>query len=486
MEGRRRGRLRVAGLGTVALVACLVACQEIDLGDRFAPGEIDFPDDLYAVTAVGAEHVWAAGYFGSILHSEDGGVTWERQDSGTQRSIYDISFADPLHGWAVGRRGFIIHTSDGGDTWTRQESPRRPPRHQFAVHAVSPEVAWTVGDWGSRYVTRDGGRTWEDLSFLVSEDHPTFKYLTDEELETFYSGGKVYDDVYLNDVFFLDDQRGWIAAEYGLIYYTRDGGRTWDKSDIRGTVEFEPVPFEPGEPDVPRTQWPQLFDAAEILNAKSYLRVRVEGFMTRAELRAAGDTVLADDRAQSVSDFLEGEGVSQDRIRILNPTPFDQESVDMAEFTASKLAAQPQVRVHVIETPFLFDVKFSDARNGLIAGLGGVLLQSSDGGETWVYRDSGARQGLYAVGIGSRASMAVGEKGLHRRSLDGGRTWERLEVPFQDQFQFFGFMRDLTFATPERGWIVGQEALVLRSSDGGLSWERVDPVASRGGGAAAE
>ena len=65
--------------------------------------------------------------------------------SGTEKSIYDISFADEKNGWAVGRRGFVIHTTDGGDTWERQRIPREPAQHLFAVHAVTPRVAWAVG-----------------------------------------------------------------------------------------------------------------------------------------------------------------------------------------------------------------------------------------------------------------------------------------------------------------------------------------------------
>ena len=230
--------------------------------------------------------------------------SWERLDSGTGKSIYDISFADEKNGWAVGRRGLILHTLDGGETWSRQKSPRFPVRHLFAVHAVSRDLAWTVGDWGSRYVTRDGGATWEDASMLMDESHPAFQYLSEEDLEAFHAGEKVYDDTYLNDLFFLDEQRGWIAAEYGIIFYTQDGGATWEKGSIIGKDAFEPVEFAAGEEKVARAQWSALFTAAERLNDKQHLRVRLEGFLTEAELRAKnGETPLADDRANAVRDF---------------------------------------------------------------------------------------------------------------------------------------------------------------------------------------
>lgn len=472
------GRLRRKGREAICILAAalpLAGCQEHKFEDPFGPRDIAVKDDLYAATAIGDSHLWASGYLGVIYRTQDGGKTWEKLESGTEKSIYDISFADENNGWAVGRRGLILHTSDGGETWTRQKSPRFPVRHVFSVHAVSPEVAWTAGDWGSRYVTRDGGKTWEDASLLMGESHPAFKYLPEEDLAKFYAGEKVYDDTYLNDVFFLDEQTGWIAAEYGIIYRTTDGGATWEKGNIIGKDVFGDVVFAKDDTDVSRDQWAQLFSAAERLNDKQHLRVRVEGFVTAAELRDNdGDTRLADDRAGAVRDFLEGEGVSQDRIRVLRETPYDEESVDMAAFKQSKIADHAYVAITVIETPFLFDVKFTDAQNGVIAGLGGVILQTSDGGKTWEYRESESRMALFGIGVGDQAVYAVGERGLHRQSTDGGLTWSRGIQDLQDEFEIFGFMRDVVFGDSSTGWIVGNNGLILRSSDGGLTWASID------------
>ena len=72
------------------------------------------------MTAIGADHLWAAGYFGAIYRTTDGGKNWRKLNGLTDQSIYDISFADEKNGWAVGRRGFVIHTTDGGDTWELQ------------------------------------------------------------------------------------------------------------------------------------------------------------------------------------------------------------------------------------------------------------------------------------------------------------------------------------------------------------------------------
>ena len=158
--------------------------------EKYAEGAIDLPDDLYAVTAIGTEHMWAGGYFGAIYRTTDGGKSWRKLNSLTDQSIYDIDFADEKNGWAVGRRGFVIHTTDGGDTWEPQVIPRKPAQHLFAITAIDSNTAWAVGDWGGRYFTADAGKTWQDRSFLLTEDHPSFKYLSDDELEAFERGDK--------------------------------------------------------------------------------------------------------------------------------------------------------------------------------------------------------------------------------------------------------------------------------------------------------
>ncbi len=465
----------------LSLVAAAISwgCHQDVYEKRFGPGDIDVYDDLYSASAVGDQHAWAAGYFGSIYRTQDGGKVWRKLDSKTDKSIYGISFADANNGWAVGRRGFIIHTTDGGDTWELQNTPRTPAQHLFGVHAIDANRAWIVGEWGGRYYTADGGKTWQDRCFLVDEKHPAFAYLTEFELERFHAGETMYDDIFLNDIYFVDANHGWMTGEYGHIYRTEDGGETWEKQPIIGELTIDDMEFAKLDKDIPREKWPQLFAAAEKLQEKEYLRITVEGFMTADELRSKnGETFLADERAESVRDFLEGEGISQERLRVLNVTPLDQETVDMKAFAQSKLRESGHADIEVLETPFLFDVRFSDLENGVVAGLGGVILKSTNGGRSWHYVSSDSGQAFFGVAIGANAVVAVGEKGLARHSTDGAETF----APYADgDFpKVFTFMRDLNFGLPERGYIVGAAGRILRTTDGGLRWSQVLPPPAGG------
>lgn len=65
---------------------------------------------------------WAVGYDGTIVHTRDGGTSWQDQASGTRASLNSITFtADGQRGWAVGY-GTILHTADGGKSWQEQAS----------------------------------------------------------------------------------------------------------------------------------------------------------------------------------------------------------------------------------------------------------------------------------------------------------------------------------------------------------------------------
>ncbi len=463
----RTGLARI--LGFVAGVLIFAGCSEHHFEDPYAEGEIAVPDDLYAAAAVGKNHFWASGYFGSIYRTTDAGASWKKLDTDTDKPIYGISFADEKIGWAVGQRGFIVRTQDGGMTWEHQFTPRKPARHMFAVHAIDTQNVWAVSDWGGIYKTTNGGESWEDLSFTVDDTHPTFKYLNEAELAAYERGEKVYDDVYLNDIYFTDLQHGWIAAEYGLIFRTSDGGQTWEKGKVQGDVNFPEVNFPSMESKVPRDLWDALFEAAELLVEKQYLRVRIEGFMTAAEYATRGDTFLADERAEKIRDFLEGEGVTQDRLRVLNPTPFDEESVDMNAFRAKKFSSRRYAKINVIETPFLFDVKFKDSQNGVITGLGGVVLTSADGGATWQYAETDSHLAFFSGAFAKDRMIVVGDRGQQRARTTGG--WAEYDVA---KFpETFGYMRDVVFGDENHGWIVGAEGFILRSSNGGDSWEQV-------------
>jgi photosystem II stability/assembly factor-like uncharacterized protein len=160
----------------------------------------------------------------------------------------------------------------------------------------------------------------------------------------------------------------------------------------------------------------------------------------------------------------------------------DDDPEFLKRFLADRTAPSGGVVVLVEQTPYLYSVGFHDDHLGLISGLGGLLLRTEDGGRMWSYQETGRKQALFAVQVGARNAITVGEKGFVLTSADQGRSWG---VPKRGFPSIFTYMRDVAFAPGGKtGYIVGQTGMVLRSEDGGETWTQVlpPPDQRKGGG----
>ena len=67
-------------------------------------------------------------------------------------------------GWIVGSKSMILHTADGGKSWERQPSLPFPASFDkidlHKVRFISPTMGWVCGDNGTVLKTTDGGKTW--------------------------------------------------------------------------------------------------------------------------------------------------------------------------------------------------------------------------------------------------------------------------------------------------------------------------------------
>ncbi len=112
---------------------------------------------------------------------------------------------------------------------------------------------------------------------------------------------------------------------------------------------------------------------------------------------------------------------------------------------------------------------------GWISGYGGTILHSSDGGRSWERQFTGLSQPLEAVFfLDAKHGWAVGWAGTILRTVDGGQYWQRAAAPGVS-----GSLSAVYFRDPQNGWIVGMWGQILRTRDGGASWEtQPSPVRS--------
>lgn len=157
---------------------------------------------------------WIAGDGGVLLGSADFGQSWSVVTPFvTTNSLRGVARKNTAEAVAVGAQNTVARTVASADTalWTLA-APATPFTAFTAVswplHFV-PSPVWAVGQAsaGARavvFVSEDGGLSWSEQ--VLPPGAPLAGHG-------------------LNDVFFLDPQRGWAVGTQGLVLHTATGGR---------------------------------------------------------------------------------------------------------------------------------------------------------------------------------------------------------------------------------------------------------------------
>ncbi len=182
---------------------------------------------------------WIAGR--DILHTADGGKSWQVQTLSAQVEHQGICFTDALKGFAVGKYEGIYVTTNGGGSWQKKSLPTTVQMVQ--VKFVNPQVGFCLG-YGVILKTIDSGANWQirhqdsklNLMDLVIVDAQRLiaiggNYTGDgTELSTMlYSedSGESWQKMaqpanrFLAGGFFLDRNKGWsCGSQATLLKYT--------------------------------------------------------------------------------------------------------------------------------------------------------------------------------------------------------------------------------------------------------------------------
>lgn len=266
---------RIAGV-----LACACLALPCALGAAFQD-PLDFPAakvgrvegrPMQAVAKAGSRLI-AIGSRGLIAASLDQGKTWSQVPSPVQSDLVALHFPSPLKGWAVGHDGVILHSSDGGASWNKQfdgrlakiaftrhyaagdEKVRRAIERNYKAGAALPLLGvwfeddlhgFAVGAFGLLIATSDGGKNW--TPWLEKIDNPELL-----SLNAITGGG---DGVYIvaerGAIFHLDRVAGrflrsdtgyegsffgavaghQVVLAYGLrgaVYRSADAGASWSR-----------------------------------------------------------------------------------------------------------------------------------------------------------------------------------------------------------------------------------------------------------------
>lgn len=183
---------------------------------KVEPKAVERRDNFFSIATPNDQVAWAAGSGGKIVHTVDGGKTWQRQSTATLENLQGIAAWDAMHAVAVGNNGVILVTTNGGNLWTAATLPSSGnPNKLFRVR-IFDGVAWAVGEFGALLRSDDKGQTWSRA--LPEKDRAW------------------------NAVSFIG-QTGWLVGEFGAVMRSTDGGANWTDIETKNKVSLMAVSF---------------------------------------------------------------------------------------------------------------------------------------------------------------------------------------------------------------------------------------------------
>jgi Photosynthesis system II assembly factor YCF48 len=110
---------------------------------------------------VSSTRLWRVGPHGLIqVRNEEN--AWVAKPSGVVVDLLGVSFPSAGVGWVVGQVGTVLRSIDGGGTWSKVTSPTN--KDLVHVTAFSTQSATVNARNGRTFSTSDGGRTWAQVS----------------------------------------------------------------------------------------------------------------------------------------------------------------------------------------------------------------------------------------------------------------------------------------------------------------------------------
>ncbi len=444
---------------------------------------------------------WITGKYGSIFYTEDGGDTWELQESGTEEDIMRVAFVNEKTGWAAGERGTIIHTEDGGKAWVKQYNIKALPTKIFFLNE---KEGWVTGSTpiGVVYHTKDSGKTWEKVDTGISRaiasvyfnNSQTGWILAGEDVYRTTDGGKKWEKSKLplsappmsrlperrltpgtfgispmgeglgltwwqGDIAFANEKQGWAVVNQWYVFHTEDGGKTWAAQLDTGSMSygFSHISLRDAQngcvsgstiyctEDGGRTWQEQLGVGPG--GSKELGGISLTGPSAGWVVGNVGRIMKTEDNSRSWKDPLKGNQCGQ--------------------------------------VPFFINKKTGWLYSPLSYNR---ICRTDDGGHNWEKQDVGIKvknvffvddSTGWAVGtieewkdgkVSNASYNLINVWGVIKHTTDGGKTWATQFKELMEKKHYLG-LSAVTFINPSIGWVAGKKGTILHTEDGGKHWE---------------
>jgi len=444
---------------------------------------------------------YAAGDFGTLLKTGNGGSTWTGLPVGTFQGLTVVQAlgADTVFagGGCVARR-----STDGGRTFaavrfTAVESTCRNQLRDLSF--VSSDVGYLLLQDGSVFATDDGGTQFAPRTAVPDTQAGGGSALTPSGIvflnaRTGYvaSGSRVFQTLDgavswrevaragapLNELTFTDAQHGFALGVGGAFLRTDDGGATWTQHDVAPNAQN----LTSISCNTSRVCLLTTFGGTELIRTTEFGtvpgsvvtpssdRIYAAGFASPQRVVAAGDrgaTVVSNDTGVTFAPVGGRIAGSFSALRVGGaPGTAYAPGADGKLAKTSDGGRTWSTEGNVPTSADLRDVSFPTATDGYALDVDGGLFHTTSGGRSWETLGTGStRHPRAVVAPDADTVLVVGPRGI-RRSVDAGATFEQLRSRAVLRARLDAAV---SAHAGEAVFAWGSGALV-RSTDGGRRW----------------
>jgi len=370
----------------------------------------------------------AAGGVGAINVTAGGGCNWQAASnaswatinsgaSGAGPGVVTFTVAPNQGGTRVARlfvagQIFTVIQSGGnlfaGGKWSSRTSGTT--RDLFSVHFINNDRGWAGGSGATLLSTNDAGATWNPVNTGVATT------------ENFHS------------VRFVDSSYGWVGGER-VTAATYNGGTNWGRLDFTSGSRRSLFPINTisawavGET---QGQGAHFFDLLVLSPFGGF----GSGTPALTFAETLNDVYLLDDtNLWSVGN----------NGRIIRASKAESSN-------AAAFIAQPSGVTGQLNSVFMLNLDF-----GWVAGAGGVILRTTDGGLTWTASSSGVTANLRDLHFtDADHGWATGDGGLILSTSNGGQTWS------PETTGVTANLNSLFFTPTGTGYAAGNEGVIMK------------------------
>jgi len=357
--------------------------------------------DLLNGYAVGGS---SDGWWRSIFTTTDAGETWQKKYGyPEQTGLLSVAVTSSGKGFAVGYKGVIYRTTNNGSSWSQLLSGSQSGYSGdwiSSVFMINDSLGWSAGFrkgiWYYPIImkTTDGGNIWESNK----EFGNTFSITT-------------------TNVFFINENIGWVTFYDKGSYKTTDGGKNWLPSGDPGKVEY----FINQD-----TGWGACSQSGIFKSTNG-------GSTWIQKSNISSNSIYFSDVNHG---WAVGDGGS-----ILRSTDGGENWVSKTSVTTSDLNS----------------VHFYDSNTGMCVGNSGAILLTTDAGENWILQNAFTNATLNSVLFSNANTIWIaGSNGTILNTVDLGNNWILVDgVTSFDLISTF-------FINENTGWFAGYNGTILK------------------------